>query len=130
MLRYKTLVLGTLFAANTFAALPTVAPKQLITHNLTNVWSEAYVNDLIRQEKHASRPNETNYVPWAEVTLACHGRPCWAVVKMNTKGAMVDLCRVDLDLRTGIITPEAKCAGNNGYALTVNGPGEVTLSTK
>ncbi|KTC64942.1 Uncharacterised protein (plasmid) [Legionella adelaidensis] len=133
MFRIKSIIIGTVLATNAIATtLPTVPPHNLTTHNLTNVWSEAFVEGTIRTEKNATPPNTTKKVAWTEVLFICHKRPqCWALVKMNTKGdKSVDLCKVTLDVKTGIITPEALCAGNNGYALTVNGPGEVTLTRK
>ena len=66
--------------------------------------------------------------------MACFGHTvdgkCPALIKMGTGpndgGNPVELGTVTLDLNTGIITPSQISA--NGYTVTVNGPGETTLS--
>lgn len=106
------------------------APKQLITHNLTNVESNAYVAGVIPSQ-HPTKAHSDNKVMWAAVKMACYGHTvngkCWALVKMATNTATpVELGTVSIDIETGIITPNQISA--NGYTLTVNGPGETTLT--
>jgi hypothetical protein len=106
-------------------------PRQLVTHNLTNVWSNAYINNQFATDRHATPPHQTKGVPWIEVLMACKqyliNGVCWATVKMDTKGSPVELCKVGLNMTTGELTPESRCAGNNGYSFTVDGKGVATL---
>ncbi len=106
-------------------------PKVLISHNTTDVESNAYIAGTI-PSKHPTKPYSDSRVAWAEVRLACFGHvvagKCEALVKMATgpnDGGPIDLGVVTVDLSTGMITPSTISA--NGYTLIVNGPGEVTL---
>lgn len=112
------------------ASAAIAAPKQLITHNLTSVESNAFVAGTIPSQ-HPTHPHSDNKVMWAGVRLACFGHvtngTCWAVIKMETDTANpVNLGTVTIDLESGDITPKQLTA--YGYTLTVNGPGETTLT--
>lgn len=105
------------------------APKQLITHNHTNVESNAYINGTIASQ-HPTKANSDNKVFWASVKLACYGHivnnECQALVKMATDTATpVDLGMLTVNLVSGDISPKYLAA--NGYHLEVNGPGETSL---
>ena len=108
------------------------SPRQLITHNLTDVESNAFVAGTIPSQ-HPTKAFSDSKVVWTEVRMACFGHTvdgkCAALIKMATgpnDGGAVDLGTVTLDLNTGIITPSSISA--NGYTLTVNGPGETTIT--
>jgi hypothetical protein len=106
------------------------APQSLIIHNLTNVESNAYVAGIYPSPS-PTKPNTTSQISWYVVKLACFGHTtegkCPALVKMATDTANpVELGTVSLDLESGEITPSRLSA--NGYTLTVDGPGEATLS--
>lgn len=125
-------VLKTLAAAvvslSTTAAL--AAPKFLITHNQTNVESNAYVAGTIPSQ-HPTKANRDGKVSWIEVRMACFGHDsggkCSALIKMATNTPNpVNLGTVSVDLNSGDISPKVLHA--NGYTLTVNGPGETTLT--
>ena len=123
----KTVTAITLGLATT-AAL--ASPKQLVTHNLTNVESNAFVAGTIPSQ-HPTHPQSDNKVMWAGVRLACFGHTtngkCSALIKMATNTANpVDLGVVSIDLESGDITPKQITA--YGYTMTVNGPGETTLT--
>ncbi|KTD16526.1 hypothetical protein [Legionella jordanis] len=118
-------------AALAFAASATFAsPAYLITHNKTNVESNAYVAGV--PSPHPTRANADGKVSWLAVRLACNGHVnkegrCAAVIKMATDTASpVDLGTVSVHVDTGDIIP--KQISGNGYTLTVNGPGEATLT--
>lgn len=107
-------------------------PKQLITHNNTDVESNAYIAGTIPSQ-HPTKPHSDNKVVWTAVRMACFGhvenKKCMAVVKMATNTATpVEIGAVFVDLETGDITPKFLSA--NGYTLTVNGPGETTLDVE
>lgn len=106
------------------------SPKFLITHNKTNVDSNAYVAGTIASQ-HPTKANRDGKVSWIEVRMACFGHDaggkCSALIKMATNTPNpVNLGMVSVDLNSGDITP--KVVHGNGYTLTVNGPGETTLT--
>ena len=105
-------------------------PSYMMTHNKTDVESNAYIGGSIASPN-PSKPNADNRVPWIVVQIACHGRSngkiCPATIKMATNtNNPITLGDVQLSTDTGLITPSQLTA--NGYTLTVNGPGEVTLT--
>lgn len=108
-------------------------PRQLITHNDTNVESNAYVAGTI-PSRFPSKPHSVTSVAWTEVRMACFGHTvnnkCSAVVRMETGkedgGHPIDLGTVTVDLNTGMITPSRLSA--HGYTLVVNGPAETTIT--
>ncbi|MCC5791145.1 MAG: hypothetical protein JJT82_00845 [Legionellaceae bacterium] len=120
-----------LFTAALLSGTAIAAPQYLITHNTTNVESNAYIDDVI-PSRHPTKANTTNKVLWGLVKLACVGRvvndQCKAMILMETNtNHPVELGQMSMNLKTGEISP-ASGLRKNGYALSVNGPGEVTLS--
>ncbi len=131
MQTHRRLMLAScLFAATSAMAAP---PKQLITHNDTDFESNAYVAGTI-PGRYPTRAHSDNYVNWAEVRMACFGHvtnnQCPALIRLGTGAhdnmTPLDLGMVSVNLSTGNITPKVLHA--YGYTLTVNGPGETTLS--
>ena len=108
------------------------SPKQLITHNLTELESNAYVAGTI-PSRYPSRANSDNHVNWLEVRMACFGNisnnKCPALIRLGTGpndgGTPMDLGFVTMDLNNGTITPHELHA--YGYTFIVNGPGETTI---
>lgn len=106
-----------------------VPPKSLITHNQTDVESNAFVAGTIPSQ-HPSKANADNRVMWASVRMACYGHvvnnKCSALIKMRTNTPNpVNLGTVSIDLNTGDIQPKFLQA--NGYRMIVNGPAETTI---
>ncbi len=117
-------------ALSLLAAAAIAAPKQLITHNTTDSESNAFVDDIIASQ-HPTKPHSDGKVFWTAVKMACFGHTidgkCTALIRMDTNlPTPIDVGHVTMDLETGDITP--KQVSNNGYTITVNGPGETTLS--
>lgn len=112
------------------AASALAVPAFLTTHNNTDVESNAYVAGTI-PSPHPTKARSTRQVHWNMVRLACYGHTtagkCSALIKMATNTATpVDLGYVSMNLDTGAITPQT--LSGNGYTLTVNGPGEATIT--
>ena|SRR3990167_7815187 len=106
------------------------APSYLITHNRTDVESNAFIDGTVRSP-YPTKAHADNSVSWTAVRIACIGHTknnqCKALIKMATNTANpVDLDWLNLDLSSGDINP--KFAQSNGYTLVVNGPGEVTIT--
>lgn len=126
MLKSLTAITLCLSAAAVFAA-----PDYIITHNETDVASNAYVAGTI-PSPYPTPAHSSRQVYWNMVRLACYGyttadNKCSALIKMATEtNEPIELGYVTMDLVTGEITP--KQLSNNGYTLTVNGPGETTLT--
>lgn len=125
---------GKLFAITmlTSAAFSAFAapPKLLITHNMTNVESNAWIAGVL-QSQHPTKANSVSKVSWTEVMVACFGHvvngKCPAVIKMATNtSSPIEIGQVELDVKTGTITPGSISA--HGYTLKVIGPGETVLS--
>jgi hypothetical protein len=115
-------------ALSTTAAF--ASPTYLTTHNNTNVESNAYIAGFIPSPS-PTKAKSTNSLLWVAVRMACVGHTsnnkCPALIKMATDSATpVELGTVELDIETGEITP--KIISANGYTLTVDGPGEATLT--
>lgn len=111
----------------TTAAL--AAPAYFITHNQTDVESNAYVLGVVPSPR-PTAANSEGKVSWNVVKLACaiysSEGVCTALVKMATNTPNpVELGYVSLNVDTGDLSPKELRAG--GYTLMVNGPGEVTL---
>ena len=105
------------------------APTYLITHNNTDVESNAYI-DGTRPSPCPSKAHDTNTVAWIIVQMACLSKAstgkCTAVIKMETNTKTpVTVGTVELTLADGTIQPQSLVA--NGYRMTVNGPAEITL---
>ncbi len=119
-----------LTCATSMAATP---PRQLVTHNLTDVESNAFVAGTIPSQ-HPTKAHSDGKVIWTEVRMACFGHTvngkCAALIKMatgpNDGGTPVELGTIILDLNSGEMTPSQLTA--NGYTMRVNGPGEATIS--
>lgn len=113
------------------ASVAFAAPKQMVTHNHTDVESNAYIDGVIGSQ-FPTKPYSDNKVFWASVKLACYGHinpqhECHSLVRMATNSDNpVDLGWMTVNLVTGELNP--KILRNNGYRLEVNGPGEVTLN--
>lgn len=111
------------------AATALATPTHLITHNLTNVESNAYVAGI--PSPYPSKANFDSKVEWNLVQFVCFGHTvnneCAAEIMMATNTANpVSLGTVSMHMKTGIITPSTLSA--NGYTITVNGPGESTIT--
>ncbi|MDI9819154.1 MULTISPECIES: hypothetical protein [unclassified Legionella] len=106
------------------------SPSYLVTHNRTNVESNAYVAGTPSPEP--TKANSDGKVHWAVVRMACYGHVdgqgrCPAIIKMATNTANpITLGMVSMHLETGDILPKTLSA--NGYTMIVNGPGEATLT--
>ena len=105
------------------------SPILLITHNTTDLESNAFIGGTVRSN-YPSKAHSDNSVSWVSVKMACFGRivngKCPALIRMGTNTPNpVDIGTVSMDVNTGDITP--KQITNNGYTLIVNGPGETTL---
>lgn len=105
-------------------------PKQLITHNNTDLESNAYVDNLV-PSRHPTKAHSDGKIFWTAVKMACFGHTvngkCSASIYMGTNtSAPFIVGTVILDLDTGDINP--KYVSGNGYSITVNGLGETTLN--
>jgi hypothetical protein len=114
-----------LSAAATFAS-----PIFLITHNETDLESNAYVAGTI-PSPYPTIPNSTRQIYWNMVRIACYGHSvngkCIAVIKMATDtDHPIEIGTVSMDLDTGVISPSKISA--NGYTFTVNDIAEGTLT--
>lgn len=112
------------------ASVAMAAPAYLLTHNKTDVESNAYVANKI-PSNHPTAANSDGKVSWMMVKIACYlyatDGKCPAMIKMATNTAHpIDLGMLTLDLNTGDITPKTLTA--NGYTFTANGPAEGTLT--
>ncbi len=117
-------------ALSLFTGCALATPRQLITHNLTDVESNAFVAGTIPSQ-HPTHPHSDGKVFWTAVKMACFGHitdgKCSALIKMATNTSnMIELGYVSIDMATGEITP--KYIHANGYSVTVNGPAECTLN--
>jgi hypothetical protein len=96
-------------------------PSYLVTHNKTNVESNAYIAGV--PSIYPTPAQSTRQVAWNLVRIACYGHStnnkCSAVIKMatNTTNPIV-LGTLTMDLTTGDITPKVLSA--QGYTITVN----------
>ena len=117
-------------ALSAVAATALAAPRQLITHNTTDHESNAFVAGSI-PSRHPTKAHSDGRVFWTAVRMACFGHiengQCMALIKMDPNSANpIDIGVITMDLETGDITP--KQIISNGYTITVNGPGETTIS--
>jgi hypothetical protein len=125
--------LAPLAAVLTFssALASATTPSHLITHNLTDVESNAFVAGTI-PSPYPTKAHSEGSVAWWQVRFACYNNTtpaglCPALIKMATDTANpIELGYVYLDLKTGDITPQTLSA--HGYTATVNKPGEVTIT--
>lgn len=122
--RHVLAIVMAFFVSSVYAS-----PSNLVTHNLTNAESNAFVAGIYPSPA-PTKANSTGQVSWLVVRMACFGHTtdgkCPALIKMGTNtDNPVEIGTVYLDVDSGIITP-ASLVGN-GYKLTVNGPGEATI---
>ncbi|MGQ3892648.1 hypothetical protein [Legionella sp. CNM-4043-24] len=127
MNRFKHLTAALTICLGSSAAM--ASPQYLITHNLTDVESNAFVAGMASPSP--SKPNSTNMVSWFIVNMACYGHTvegkCPAIIKMATDtSSPIELGTVYLNVESGEITPSRLSA--NGYTITVNAPGETTIT--
>lgn len=106
------------------------APGFLLTHNLTDVESNAYIDGTI-PSIYPTKAHSDSKVYWNMVKIACHGHTkgniCTALIKMATNSPNpIDVGYVNLDLTTGEINPK-KITGN-GYSIVINGLAETTIT--
>ena len=125
----RALTTAILFGFISTAAIA-ATPKQLVTHNYTDVESNAYIAGTIPSQ-HPTKAHSDGKVLWAAVRMACFGHTtngkCSALIMMATDTASpIELGMVTIDLETGIITPTQLSA--NGYTFTALAPGETSLT--
>jgi hypothetical protein len=128
MLKSLTAITLSLSTLSAFAM-----PTYLTTHNETDVESNAFVVGSGQQtpSPYPTLAHSTRQVYWTAVRMACYGKTtgnkCSAVIKMETNTSNpVEIGTLAMDLVTGEITPAVLKA--NGYTVTVNGPGESTIT--
>ncbi len=129
MNKYAKLLTALSFGFATTIATAT-PPEFFITHNNTDAHSNVYIAGIIPSQ-HITNAHSQRKVSWIVVKADCTGRTtsgqCWAMVKMRIDTSTpVNLGVITIDMNTGDITPTHITA--NGYTLTVNGPGETTLT--
>ena len=112
------------------AATASAVPTYLTTHNNTNEESNAYVAGSI-PSPYPTAAHSTRQVFWTMVKMACYGHTtngkCTALIKIATNTSNpISIGTVTMDLNSGDISP--KEISNQGYTLTVNGPGEATIN--
>lgn len=127
MSRLHNLLIAT--ALSITATTASATPIMLITHNTTDLESNAYVGGTV-PSNHPTKPHTDNKVSWVAVKMACFGHTvngkCAALIKVASNTAFpIDIGTVIMDIKTGDITPKQISA--NGYTIIVNGPGETTL---
>jgi hypothetical protein len=120
----------TFIALGLFSLAAIAAPKQLITHNSTDLESNAFVAGSIPSQ-HPTKAHSDGKVFWTAVKLACFGHTvngqCAALIKMATNTANpIEIGTLQVDVNSGEITPHQ--LSTNGFTITVNGPGETTIS--
>lgn len=127
MSRLHNLLIAATLSLTATTAL--ASPIMLITHNTTDLESNAFVGGTV-PSNHPTKPHSDNRVSWVSVKMACFGHTsgpmCPALIKVGTNTPNpITIGTVSMDLRTGDITPKQLRA--NGYTIIVNGPGETTL---
>lgn len=111
------------------STIASAAPSFLVTHNRTNVESNAELAGTM--SPYPTPANKDGRVLWGLVKMACSGHVvnnrCSAVIYMETNtNHAIKLGEVSMDIDSGDIMP--KMIKANGYTLTVNAPGETTLT--
>jgi hypothetical protein len=120
------IAMGLTASAQLFAA----PPKQLITHNLTNFESNAFIAGTIASP-YPTKAHSDGKVFWGAVRMTCFGHiidgKCAALIRIGTDtNNPIELGTVELNIETGAITPNMIHA--NGYQMVVNGLGETTIT--
>ena len=123
---FKSIAAITLGLATTAAM---AVPSALVTHNQTNVESNAIIAGS--PSPYPTAAHTTNSIGWLLVRIACYGHTvndeCAATIVMDSNSAHpIELGEVKLNLVTGEITPAV--ISNNGYTMTVIGEGETMLT--
>ena len=119
-----------LAACLTYAVSVVAAPpRYLITHNTTDLESNAFVAGTIASQ-YPTAAHANGKVFWGAAKMACFGHIsngiCPALIRIGTDTPNpMDIGTLYLNLDSGEITP-ASIQGN-GYTALVNGPGEITL---
>ncbi|MGQ3889788.1 hypothetical protein ACQUW5_12255 [Legionella sp. CNM-1927-20] len=122
-------ILGTaILITSLFTAELLAAPKAMITHNLTDTTTNAYVDGVPAPEP--AGPYATTKVPWTIVKIGCSKHKeegvCPAVIKMDIDSSSpIIVGTLYVDLESGVIMP-AKISAN-GFTVEVNAPGEITV---
>lgn len=130
MRRFLTNIIAAATLSLTVSTGALASPKQLITHNLTDHESNAFVAGTIPSQ-YPTKAHADGKVFWAAVRMACFGHitdgKCPALIRIGTDTENpVDLGIVELDVETGVITPTMIRA--NGYLMVVNGIAETTIT--
>lgn len=120
----------TAIGLSAFAAATLASPSYFIAHNNTDEESNAYIAGTIPSPS-PTKPHSTNKTAWFVVRMACFGHTtgnrCPALIKMATNTPTpVDVGYLEMDVETGDIMPKTLSA--KGYTITVNGPGEATIT--
>lgn len=108
------------------------APKELIIHNMTELESNAFINDSLPSPV-PTRAHSINHVPWMMVMMLCAGQStpeglCPATIKMATNTMNpITVGNVVLNIKTGEISPSV--ISGNGFQMTVasNAVGVATI---
>lgn len=106
------------------------APAYLYTHNDTDLTAGAFVNGTIPPQ-HPTKPHSSSKIYWSLIKLVCSYNPkqptCHATIKLgNNNNYTIEIGEVAINLDTGDITP--KEISNNGYRVSVMGPGEALIT--
>jgi len=125
ILKSVTAIALSLSAAASFAA-----PIYFTTHNNTDKQSNAFIAGTI-PSPYPTAPHATKQVYWNMVRFACFGHTtngkCDALVKMATDtDNPIVVGSLSMDVASGDISP--KTLSGNGYTITINGPGEATIT--
>ncbi|GGI80283.1 hypothetical protein [Legionella impletisoli] len=128
MSRFTKALIGaslSLAAAASFALPPT----ELVSHNNTDVSSQAYLGPNLDIPQQPTAPGAVKRVSWVSVRILCMNTPkpgiCPAKIALNTT-PQTTLGVVELNLATGDINPKVLSA--NGYKMTVIKPGEIAFT--
>ena len=111
------------------AQMSWASPKQLITHNLTDLDVNALVAGTI-PSPYPTKAHSDGKVNWAQVRITCVGHTvdnwCPALVRIghNTPNP-IDIGTVEINLNSGVIRPNELQA--HGYRMIVNGVAESTI---
>lgn len=113
---------------STFTAL--ASPMYLITHNRTDVESNAFVAGSI-PSAYPTPAHTSRQVYWNLVRIVCYGHTtngkCPALIKMATNTPNpVSLGYITMDIETGVLEPSV--VSGNGYTLRAIGPGEAEIT--
>jgi hypothetical protein len=122
---FTSLTLGITIQTCAFAS-----PKQLVTHNLTDYESNAFIAGVIPSQ-YPTKAHSTGKVFWGAVRMACFGHiindKCSAVIKVQTDTDQpIEVGLLELNVETGEISPEV--IRGNGYTVTITGLAEATIS--